>query len=63
MASLGGLGMFSIIAAMFSRGNASETFKLLFYGLLIELGRRIYSWITERIPLRTFTCVFDASFA
>jgi hypothetical protein len=54
MASMGGVGMFSLLAALFTRGAATESLKLLLYGLVIELGRRIFSWVMARVPLRAF---------
>jgi hypothetical protein len=48
----GGIGLWSLFAAMFTRSNAAESLKLLLTGLLIEFGRRIFNWAQERIVLR-----------
>lgn len=61
MASFGGMGVWTMVGALFTRGNATEGLKLLMYGLLIELGRRIFSWVTDRIPIRASSLALDAS--
>jgi hypothetical protein len=55
----GGIGLFSLFAALFTRSNATESIKLLLYGLAIEFGRKLYTWASERVILRT--CVDTCS--
>jgi hypothetical protein len=51
----GGIGLLSLFAALFSRGNSTETLKLLFYGAAIEVGRRVFTWLSERVFVRECT--------
>jgi hypothetical protein len=54
----GGIGLLSLFAALFSRGNSAETLKLLFYGAAIEVGRRVFTWLSERVFVRECTSSF-----
>jgi hypothetical protein len=49
----GGIGLWSLLAALFARGNATETLMLLLYGIMIESGRRLFTWLSERILIST----------
>jgi hypothetical protein len=52
LGAAGGIGLWSLVAALFSRGNSSDTIKLLLYGILIEVGRRAFTWLSERVFVR-----------
>jgi hypothetical protein len=53
LGAAGGIGIFSLVAALFSRGNATETMLLLLYGIMIETGRRVFNWLSKRVLVST----------
>jgi hypothetical protein len=53
LGTAGGLGIWSLLGALLARGTGGETLMLLLYGMLIESGRRIFSWLSERVLIST----------
>jgi hypothetical protein len=49
----GGIDIWGLIVTLFSRQNAREGVKLLASGLAIEGGRRMFTWLSDRVLPRT----------
>jgi hypothetical protein len=51
----GAVGAFGLLAALFTQSslNASGSVKIIVYGLLVEVARRVFQWLYARVLIRT----------
>jgi hypothetical protein len=51
----GAMGAFGLLAALFTQSslNASGSVKIIVYGLLVEVARRVFQWLYARVLIRT----------
>jgi hypothetical protein len=49
------MGAFGLLAALFTQSslNASGSIKIIVYGLLVEVSRRVFQWLYARVLIRT----------